>query len=91
MSKRFESNLLGRTINANPPGILHLNKDLPDNAALYQVHTIYLDEGMPAVIAELTDESNVAEGGYAPDSVKVLMAHFGMLYNLHPKENDDES
>ena len=88
MSKRFESSLMGRTINANPPGILHLNKDLPDSAALYQVHTIYVDEGMPAVIAELTDESNVEEGGYAPDSVKVLMAHFGMLYNLHPVEDD---
>lgn len=91
MSK-FQSNLLGREINSIPSGIVHTRTDLPDNAAIYTIHTVYPDkdwDGIPMCIAELTDDSNVADPAMLPKSVKVSVVQFDVTWNLLP-ENDDE-
>lgn len=90
MSK-FYSNLIGREINAIPAGIVHARMDLPDNAAIYTIHTVFIKDNEPSFIAELTDDKNVAEPDVLPKSVNGYVANFDNLWNLLPlPEYDDE-
>lgn len=91
MSK-FESNLVGREINSIPPGIVHVNRELPDSAAIYTIHTVYADkdwDGVPMCVAELTSAENVADEwvDVLPKSVKVSVVQFDVTWNLLPEED----
>lgn len=85
MSK-FYSNLAGREINTVPSGIVHSRDDLPDSAAIYTIHTVYIgDDGEPVVYAELTDDERVADPATLPKQVRVWVAMFDTLWNLLPE------
>ena len=81
----FESSLVGRKINAIPPGIIH-HKELPDGMFTYKIHTVWLDEdGLPVCQAELIN-GEIGEFPPPPDQVQVYVLLLGTHWNLLEEE-----
>ena len=87
MSDRFESNLVGRRVTPIPPGEVHIRDDLPQGI-IYQIHTVYLEEGEPMAMAEKVDVVDVEQHhellADAPKDAKMFVANLGQLWELLP-------
>ena len=93
MSKFFTS-LVDRNLVPIPESTEFLSHggaraDLPQGV-VYQIHTVYLEEGEPRCIAEKVDattvltHANPEKFAEAPDSVRVWVSHFDVLWRLIP-------
>jgi hypothetical protein len=90
MSKKFESNLVGRSVTPIPVRTqpnYHLNDDLPQNI-VYRIHTVYLEEGEPVALSEKIDVLDIEKHhdmlAGAPKGAKMWVGTIGQLWELLP-------
>lgn len=80
---KFYTNLTGQYVTSLPPGTTHTRDDLPAPGVHYQIHTVYLHEGAPYCLAEITSWPDAVND--PPQSIEFYARTIGMLYELVAK------
>lgn len=88
MSEFFTS-LVERTVTPiTPEGFITEEMKALPHGVVYQIHTVYLKEGLPVAIAEKIDAlTNLTQNSpelfaEAPDSVEIYLLHLDRLWRL---------